>query len=114
MTNTDLQMRARMSPLPVANSPPMGLGATDITVYRGLSLANTAQTTATENGISHPAQGWHADETHARTGVLVTLEHQLGVTSSRVPKLDTAILRPTQNPLAVWCKRNAQDKVLEI
>jgi hypothetical protein len=30
---TDLQMRARMSPLPVANTPPVGLGATEMTEF---------------------------------------------------------------------------------
>lgn len=29
---THLQIRARMSPLPVANTPPVGLGATEMTV----------------------------------------------------------------------------------
>jgi hypothetical protein len=32
MGSTDLQIRARMSPLPVAKRPPVGLGATEITV----------------------------------------------------------------------------------
>lgn len=40
---TNLQIRARMSPLPVANKPPIGLGATEITAMMHVL-----------------ADGWHA------------------------------------------------------
>lgn len=47
------------------------------------------------------------------TGVLVALEHQLRVASSRVPELYSSILRAAQDPSAVWGESNTQNEVLQ-
>ena len=85
---TNLQIRARMSPLPVANRPPVGLGATDITINKPVSLApaclphNTQMKFHSLDGIQHGS----------RTRIFVTLKHELCVTSPRIPELNTAVL----------------------
>lgn len=47
------------------------------------------------------------------TGVLVALQHHLGVTSDRVPELNATILRTTHDPLAIGRQAHAKHEVLE-
>ena len=50
------------------------------------------------------------EEKHTR--VFVSLQHELGLAGLRIPELYAAVLATTKYPVAVWCKSNAQDKVL--
>jgi len=82
-----------MSPLPVAKTPPVGLGATEMTVCDQLE--------ALQADMSWP------------TGIFMSLQHELCNTGMGIPELDTTVLGSTQNPVAVWSKRNAEYKVLK-
>ena len=46
------------------------------------------------------------------TRVLVSLEHELSLASSRVPELHTTVLATGHDPLAIGSEGNAEDKVL--
>lgn len=46
------------------------------------------------------------------TGVLVALQHHLGVTSDRVPELDAAIFGTTHDPVSIRSQTHAEHKVL--
>jgi len=46
------------------------------------------------------------------TGVLVALEHELSLASSRVPELHATVLATRHNPLAIGSEGDAEDKVL--
>lgn len=100
---TNLQMRARMSPLPVANRPPIGLGATEMTIEEG-SLACSSSTDIVKL--------LELDCTRHLTRVLMSLKHELGNTRLRVPELHTPILGPTEHPSAVGRERDTKDEIL--
>ena len=92
LNGTHLQILARRSPLPVANSSPDGLGATDIT--------------GRASAMQHPKT------CRKRTGVLVSLKHQLGHASPWVPELDPSVLGAAEDPLVIRSKCNTKHKVL--
>lgn len=82
-----------MSPEPVANRPPTGDGATEMTV----------------NIVS--MSSWLLQGS-TLTRVLVALEHELRLASGRVPELHTAVLAARHDPLAIGSECNTEDKVL--
>lgn len=82
-----------MSPEPVANRPPTGDGATEMTV----EIVSTR---------SRPSR------TYKLTRVLVALEHELSLASGRVPELHTTVLAARHDPLAIGSECNTEDKVL--
>ena len=49
---------------------------------------------------------------HKLTRILMALKHQLAGPGARIPKLHASIFGPTQHPVTIWCKGNAQDEVL--
>ena len=51
-------------------------------------------------------------QTGAFTRVLVSLKHDLGSSSVRIPELHASVFGSTENPLAVWCKSDTENKVL--
>lgn len=91
---TYLQIRARISPLPVANRLPVGLGATEMTV----------------NNMSKASKD---KDKRQLTRVLVALKHHLGIASHRVPELDTAVLGTTHHPSSVGGQTHTENKVLQ-
>jgi hypothetical protein len=46
------------------------------------------------------------------TRVLVALKHHLGISSHRVPELNTTVLGTTHHPGTVGCQAHAENKVL--
>lgn len=42
----------------------------------------------------------------------MSLQHELGDTSVRIPELDTSIFGTTEDPVAMGCKGNAEDEIL--
>ena len=46
------------------------------------------------------------------TRILVALKHQLAGPGIWIPELHASIFGTTQHPITIWCKGNAQDKVL--
>ena len=46
------------------------------------------------------------------TRVLMSLKHQLSLTSMRIPKLDPPILRARQHPIAILGQSHTEHKVL--
>ena len=46
------------------------------------------------------------------TGVLVALQHHLGITSDRVPELDAAIFGTTHDPVSIRSQTDAEHEVL--
>ena len=101
-----------MSPLPVAKSPPIGLGATEMTVVARYPVStHTIRKGASK--VHGPACVTLPEQSGLLTRVLVTLEHQLRVASSRVPELHSSILGAAQDPSAVRGESNTQNKVLQ-
>lgn len=45
--------------------------------------------------------------------VLVTLEHELGITSSWIPELNSTVLGSGEDPSSVWSEGNGKNKILD-
>lgn len=73
---TDRQMRARMSPLPVANRPPTGLGATEMTIdeRHGNLISRCFCKRETFHRREQVLRST-GQRVKGRTGVFVALEH---------------------------------------
>ena len=101
-----LQIRARMSPLPVANKLPVGLGATEMTITDQRSAC------VVQVGNDNDDEGIIDQRGGSRTGILVALKHQLGIPSTRVPELNPTVLGATENPLSVGGQGDAEYEIL--
>lgn len=83
----NLQIRARMSPLPVANSSPCGLGATEITSCESYLRQQNISLISLSNRCLLAFSAW----AKRLTRILVALEHELSIPGVRIPELYTPV-----------------------